>query len=79
MGSFHFKTDIKYDIALLSETESVNPFTVSSMKAGVFWDQIAYNLEHSTLKLPVNARRCRERVTQLLREHSANEALSVKA
>ena len=76
---FHWKSDIKYDLALLSETESVNPFTVPVSKSGTFWEQIAYNLVNSNLKLPVCARRCRERVTELLNEHNGKEALSVKA
>jgi hypothetical protein len=76
---FHFSSNVKFDLALLSETESVNPYSASKQKSGPLWDDVAQNLINSNLEMPVNGRRCRERVTQLLKEHIQHEALSLKA
>lgn len=71
---FRWKRNVEYDIALLSETESFNPF-VTKKNADV-WKQVATKLKESQLKMPVTDRSCRERVQKLLEQFRQEEEFS---
>jgi len=79
MARFHFKNDIKFDEALLSETVTTNPFSVPKLKAKPLWEAVAKSLQECQLKMEVSERGARERVTKLLTEFRKGEALSIKA
>jgi len=79
MSRFHFKTDQKYDLALLSETISANPFSVTKLKAKPLWEEVATALRESNLNMKVSERLVRERVSKLLSKFRKAEALSFKS
>jgi len=78
MSRFNFKKDVKYDIALFSEIELQNPFSVSTNNWSNSWDAIANSLQSSNLKMKVTGRLRKERALKLLKEFIANEQLSIK-
>lgn len=79
MVKFYFGKCFDFDLALLSETQTLNPFSVSKSKSKSVWDEVAKNLNACDLKLDVNHRQCRDRVTLLIKEFRGQEALSVKS
>jgi hypothetical protein len=80
MARFSYKASVSHDIALLLQTESVNPFSVSKKKAKPIWEEVASKLQQADVQLAgVNSRNCRERVEVLLKEFRAEEQLSIKS
>lgn len=73
---FSFKSNAKYDIALLTEVEAINPFAFNVQK--VPCEEVADNLVKSDLKMAVNERSCRERTNLLLRDFKKDEAISAR-
>ncbi|OXA63630.1 hypothetical protein Fcan01_01723 [Folsomia candida] len=74
---FSFKSNAKYDIALLTEVEAINPFAFNVQK--VPCEEVADNLVKSDLKMAVNERSCRERTNLLLRDFKKDEAISARS
>lgn len=73
---FVWKRNIQYDIQLLTEIEQFNPFATKHQKPA--WDEISLNLRDSPIAMNVTSRSCRERVTELLRQHRKGERLSIQ-
>lgn len=73
---FVWKRNPRYDLILLGEVESKNPYAFNKQK-GV-WFEIANVLQNCALKMKVTDRSCRERVTELLKSHRKSELASVR-
>lgn len=73
---FVWKRNIHYDIQLLNEVEQFNPFATKHQKAA--WEQISLNLRESPIAMNATSRSCRERVTELLKQHRKGERLSIQ-
>jgi hypothetical protein len=71
---FSFKSDVKYDIALLTEVESLNPFAYKVAKK--IWNDIATNLMESEMNMSVTERRCKDRTMLLLKGFKKDEGIS---
>lgn len=74
---FVWKRNLKYDLQLLCEVESQNPY--ASDKPKEVWTLIAKILREGALKMKVTERSCRERVNELLKNHRKNELKSLQA
>lgn len=71
LTKFVWKRNPTYDMSLLYETESRNPFAFNNQKPK--WVEIAKVLQDGPLKMKVTDRSCRERVTELLKVHRKEE------
>ena len=74
---FSWKRNPKFDILLLQEVESKNPFAFGKPKP--IWEDIAVSLQNSDFKLKVTARSCRERTSDLLESFRKDEIASSRA
>lgn len=72
---FVWKRNIKYDLQLLHEVNSKNPFAFNNQKP--VWMDVAKSLQEGHLKMKVTDRSCRERVTELLKKHRKDELISI--
>jgi len=68
-----------FDLALLGETESINPYSVPIRKASTLWQEVAENLNKSNLEMKATGRNCSLRVKTLLKSFREEEAISIKA
>lgn len=71
---FVWKRNRNYDIMLLSEVQSRNPYAFKNSKS--VWEEIASELQKGSLQMKVTFRSCRERVSELLKVHRLNERRS---
>lgn len=71
---FVWKRNVMYDVMLLSEVQSKNPYAFNKQKP--VWIEIATVLSNGALKMQVTDRSCRERVMDLLKTHRQNESHS---
>ena len=74
---FFWKRNIKYDLQLLSEVNSRNPYSLSNQKE--IWQNVAKALQNSYLKMKVTGRSCRDRVTELLKNYHKDDYKSIRA
>ena len=79
MSRFSFIKRSECYLALLRETESINPFSVPTAKSISLWDEVAVNLQSCPLQMKVTGRSCRERVSKLIAEFKGDESRSLKA
>lgn len=68
---FVWKRNENYDISLLSEVESRNPYAFQNQKP--VWVEVAEVLQEGPLKMKVSDRSCRERVSELLKTHRKDD------
>lgn len=73
---FVWKRNIKYDLFLLGEVNSRNPFAFNNQKP--VWIDVAEVLQKCELKMKVTDRSCRERVAELLKNFRKNELTSIR-
>lgn len=73
---FVWKRNVKYDLFLLSEVNSRNPFAFNNQKP--VWIDVAEALQKCELKMKVTDRSCRERVAELLKNFRKNELTSIR-
>lgn len=71
---FVWKRNANYDISLLLEAF---PFAFNNQKPK--WEEIAEALRDSSYQMNVTGRSCRERVTELLKNHRKNELSSIRS
>lgn len=71
---FVWKRNSMYDIELLLEVQSKNPFAFHNQKP--VWNDIAKTLQVGDLKMKVTERSCRDRIVELLKMHRQNERQS---
>lgn len=76
LSRFVWKRNIKYDLSLLSEVNSRNPFAFNNQKP--VWCDVAKALQEGDLTMKVTDRSCRERVAELLKNHRKNELTSIR-
>lgn len=76
-GRFVWKRNIQFDLLLLAEVNSKNPYAFNNQKP--YWMDVAKCLQDSQLKMKVTDRSCRERVDELLKSHRKNEDKSNRA
>lgn len=74
---FMWNRNIEYDYFLLLEVQSRNPFCFKKPKP--VWEDIAKTLRECELKMKVNPRNCRERVTELLKRHRKEEGEIIRS
>lgn len=74
LSNFVWKRNFTYDIELLLEVQSKNPFAFRNQKQ--VWIEIAERLKNGEMKMKVTERSCRDRVTELLKTHRRNERQS---
>jgi len=75
---FEFRSNPKYDLALLTEAEGINPYA-SAGTSKAAWTEVATNLQRCVLKMPVTERSCKKRVELLLKDFQEDETLSKRA
>lgn len=71
---FVWKRNPMYDVLLLSQVKSKNPYSFDNQKS--VWTDIANVLQKGALKMKVTERSCRERVTHLLETYRQNDGQS---
>ncbi len=74
---FVWSRKIEYDHFLLLEVQTRNPFSFKKPKT--VWEDVANTLQESELKMKVNSRNCRERVTELLKRHRKEEGEIIRS
>lgn len=75
-GRFIWKRNLKYDLSLLAEVNSRNPFAFNNQKP--YWTDVASALQCGDLKMRVTERSCRERVAELLKNFRKDELASIR-
>jgi hypothetical protein len=68
-----FRFSVDMDEVLLQETLAHNPFVAEFGHVGATWAQVA-----ESLNVGIDGRRCRERVSTLVKNHNSREAASEK-
>lgn len=76
-GRFLWRRNVKFDIMLLGEVQTQNPFAFKIQKP--VWVDIAKVLQEGPLKMQVTDRSCRDRVIDLLKTHRKEENESARA
>ena len=74
---FSWKRNPQYDLMLLTEVESQNPFAFKRPKP--IWDEIATTLQESNLQMKVTGRSCKDRALDLIVMHRRDELQSSRA
>lgn len=72
---FVWKRNIQYDINLLGEIEQFNPFASKNQKPA--WEEVAMALRENPSMANVNARNCKERAADLLRNFRKDERITI--
>ncbi|KAJ6642646.1 hypothetical protein Bhyg_07599 [Pseudolycoriella hygida] len=73
---FIWKRNVKYDLSLLAEVNSRNPFAFNNPKQ--IWMDVADTLKSGVLNMKVTGRSCRERTAELLKVFRKNELISIR-
>lgn len=74
---FLWRRNLKYDLLLLTEVESKNPYACYNQKP--VWIDVASALQQGVLQMKVTERSCRDRVTELLKLHRKDELRSAQS
>lgn len=74
---FVWSRKAEYDLFLLLEVQSRNPYSFKKPKA--IWEDIAKTLRECELKMKVTERSCRERVVELLKKHRKEEGQIIRS
>jgi len=74
-----FRKDTKYDLALLAEVESINPFAFAGKEQKAAWNDVAVKLQTCLWKMAVTGRSCKDRLKILMDDFRRDENLSNRA